>query len=283
MIWSVVSKKEMSEFGTNPVFRFYREALGKENIKIAAVEEDDPLDFVEKTDTILLRTASDKLIHTIKRKRIVSTAESSWAYDIVRDKEALAKFLRAFGVLTPRQYLHEELTEGKRYFVKPRFGSDSFGISEKSICNTPEEAVKQAESVREQYHLNCIFEEFIEGTDCTVACVRKGNDVITSAIQIECEETGSIQTRECKLGFKEYCSPINDYELTCISRYVFRTLSLNHHARIDFRKGLDGKYYLIDMNLLPGLGPIDHFAKCFLLTRNMSYTDAIRLIVRSAT
>ena len=46
MIWSVVSKSEMEGFGTSPVFRFYREVLGKENIKLAVVDEDDELDFV---------------------------------------------------------------------------------------------------------------------------------------------------------------------------------------------------------------------------------------------
>ena len=64
---------------------------------------------------------------------------------------------------------------------------------------------------------------------------------------------------------------------------MFRLLRLKHYARIDFRKGNDGLYYLIDVNLLPGLGPLDHFAKCLLLAKNISYIDAIKKVINTAS
>lgn len=48
MIWSITSKKEMEELNTPSVFRFYQEALGKDNIQLAVVEETDSLDLSTK-------------------------------------------------------------------------------------------------------------------------------------------------------------------------------------------------------------------------------------------
>ena len=54
MIWSIVSKDEMDNYGTSNVFKFYREALGRESIKLAVVDETDSLDFVSEDDIVLL-------------------------------------------------------------------------------------------------------------------------------------------------------------------------------------------------------------------------------------
>lgn len=285
MIWSVVSKSEMDGFGTSPVFRFYREVIGKESINLAVVDEEDNLDFVQKDDIVLLRTATDKLLTTIREKGIRSTAESPWSYDMVRDKVRLAKFLNIRGIRVPEQYSLDEVEEGKTYFVKPRFGSDSFGISDASICHSTEEVKKQVQFIETELHQDAVIEDFIEGIDCTASCVQQNNPLglLISAITVECEETGGVQTRDCKVGFKEYCSALVSDEINRIAGLVFHYLCLKHHARIDFRKGVDGKYYLIDINLLPGLGPIDHFAKCLLLCENMSYKDAIMSIIKSAS
>lgn len=293
MIWSVVSKSEMEGFGTSPVFRFYREALGKENIRLAVVEENDPLDFVGKDDIVLLRTASPSLIETIEEKGIISTAESNLTYNQVGDKVYLANFLKKFGIRVPRQFKMEELEEGKTYFVKPRYGSDSMGITTKCICRSIAEVREQVARLEAQIG-EVVIEEFIDGIDCTVACVKNSDgystgSFSTAAISVECEETEGIQTRDCKVGFKEYCSKVdnilNEY-LESRAILICAALGIRHHARIDFRFSKTdekGELYVIDVNLLPGLGPIDHFSKCFLLAKNQSYTDTIKSIVNSAT
>lgn len=283
MIWSIVSKAEMEGFGTSPVFRFYREALGKNNIKLAVVEENDKLDFVGEGDIVLLRSANPYLVKTIKEKGVRTTAEYMCSYEMVANKSLLSTLLANNGIEVPRQYSINEVEEGKTYFVKPKLGSDSMGISLQSICRTIDEVKRRVAYIKEELGDKAVIEDFVEGVDCTVACWKKDGVINTCAIEVECEETSSIQTRDCKVGFKEYCSALHDEAIDAIAKNVFELLGIKHHARIDFRRGNDGKYYLIDVNLLAGLGPIDHFAKCLLLSRNMSYTDAMWAIVNTAT
>ena len=283
MIWSVVSKSEMEGFGTSPVFRFYREALGKNNIKLAVVNEGDELDFVGPEDVVLLRTASKSLLNTIARKGINSTAEDFEAYDIIKDKAGLAVFMQDNEIQVPRQFSIDEVEDGKEYFVKPRYGSDSFGITIHNICRTKKDVEFQVMRLQELGY-ESIIEEFIDGMDCTVACCWPcGSELLTAAIEVECDETEGIQTRDCKVGFKECCSAVKDSEeLEAVAKEVFNVLGLKHHARIDFRRDKNGNVSVIDVNLLPGLGPIDHFAKCFLLARNFSYADTMKMLVISA-
>lgn len=283
MIWSLVTEKEM-DYGTSPVFRFYREAIGKENIRLAVVDDFDKLEFVKEDDVILLRSESKPLIDEIQKKGLKSTSENYQSYVLVRNKSIVSEMCSKKGILVPKQYKMNEIEDGKRYFVKPCFGSDSFGIDENSICNNKNDVESYVKLLQKKFNYEAVIEDFIEGKDCTVACVaKKGIDeILTYAIEVECDETHGIQTRSCKVGFKEYCSALHDEKLNVIARNVFRELGFKHHARIDFRRDNEGNYYMIDVNLLPGLGPIDHFAKCMLLSGNISYCDAVKLVIESA-
>lgn len=279
MIWSIVHKPEMAD-GTEPIFRYYREALGKDNVSLAVVEEDDPLDFVGPDDTILVRTANEKLQKAISKKDARNTLESGLAYRLANDKAALSMLLSAKGILVPTMYDSALVSDGGTYFVKPRFGSDSKGIDEGSICRSKEEVDKRIFSLGE----DCVVEDFIEGVDCTVACWMEEEDVQTCAIQVECDGVeGGIQTFDNKLHINEFCSAVSDPDLSKVAREVFLLMGLKHYARIDFRKDARGCYYLIDVNLMPGFGPLAHFPKCLLLVRNYSYRDTMRLFVNTAT
>lgn len=284
MIWSIVSKEEMESYGTSPVFRFYQEAFGKDEIRLAVVDVNDNLDFVKHDDVVLLRTADPCLLDTIKVKGIKSTAEDCAAYELVSDKTALAKFLGRNGVSVPLQYSLQDVTDGNAYFVKPRRGSDSFGISTENICHSKQEVETICHRIKSSLVAEPVIEEFIDGVDCTCACCSPYGVLITAPIEVECEETCGIQTRDCKTGFKEYCHIMReDEKIKAVAKKVFSLLGLRHHARIDFRKDKSGNVFVIDVNLLPGLGPLDHFSKCYLLNENLSYVDTMRMIVLSAT
>ena len=288
MIWAVVTKDEMENYKIPPVFRYYREVLGKENINLVVVGEEDPLDFVAWSDMVLLRSANKRLIDTIHIKGLLSTAEQSDVYRLVQDKKQICGFLNGCAIKSPKQYESSNLKENHVYFVKPRFGSESFGITKDCICHTVQEAFNQVCRIERELQQEAVIEDFIDGTDCTVACYidpYKG-EVKSHAIEIECDEVGGIQTHTGKFDYNEYCSPLSGKELSeakRISKDVFRGLGLKHHARIDFRKSKDGSLYVIDVNLIPGLGPSAHFAKCLLLTENLSYKDAINAVVNSAS
>ena len=289
MIWSVCSEEEMRSFKTTPVFSTYQEALGKNKIKLAVVNDDDKLNFVKQKDTVLLRIASEylseSLIDTIKKKGCKTTAEEYSVYNLINDKEATCNILTKNSISVPKQYKLNEVEDGHTYFVKPRHGGDSINISEKSICHT-------AKEVRMRYRSLCVrgvepvVEDFIDGKEYTVACAKIDDEIITSPIQVECDTEGGVQTFEGKKSINEFCSPVRGmmgFNLQMIAKKVFNVLWLKHHARIDFRSDANGNLYVIDVNAMPGLGMKAHFSKCFLLDRNYSYIDTLRLIVQTAT
>ena len=283
MIWSIVHTPEMQD-GTTPIFRFYREVIGKENIRLAVVDEDDKLDFVSKDDTVLVRTANRRLWKTISSKRVRSTLEDQWAYELAEDKVSLSGFLSDLGIRAPRQFGIDDVVDGRTYFVKPRFGSDSKGISNLSVCRSKKDVARQIAMISEEFGQESVIEEFVDGVDCTVSCWKDGDTVQTCSIDIECNgSAGGIQTFDGKLNIEEYCFPLNDSKVEDIAHNVFSLMKIKHYARIDFRRDKSGRYYMIDVNLMPGLGPSAHFPKSLLLVRNMSYRDAIKAVISSAT
>ena len=278
----------MEGYSIPPVFQYYREVIGKDNIRLAVVERNDPLEFVERGDVVLLRTVDENLIASIKRRGAATTAETYLLYKQVWDKKTLANFLSYYNVLVPKQYEEHEIEPGKTYFVKPRFGSESFGITSSCICRSKEEVAKQVQRIKDELNEECVIEEFIEGVDCTTACYADYNmkRVMTHSIKVECEEEGGIQTHAGKFSYNEYCSALDGAvgkDADYISFKVFKLLGIKHHARIDYRLSNDGRLYLIDINLMPGLGPSAHFSKCLLLTDNLSYADSINRIIESAS
>lgn len=285
MIWSVVSKAEMEGCGTNQVFKYYREALGNDNIKLAIVDENDTLGFVSKDDIVLLRDTRKPLIDTIRKRSFRTTAEDYNEYKKVADKGNLGTFLSVCGIPIPLQYPFPYKNLKGSVFVKPRYGSDSMGITSECICNTQEQIISHIKKLKKTFG-EILVEQYIEGREFTVSCINVKGIIHTAAIEIDCSETGGIQTRDCKVGFKEYCSSIPmplSKNLETLAIKVFRVVGLKHYARIDFRMDKKGRLYVIDVNPLPGLGPIDHLAKSFLLARNFSYTDTIKMVIASAT
>ena len=288
MIWTIVSKEEMENYKIPPIFKYYEEVIGRDNIKLAVVEDKDELDFVDKdNDIVLLRSANKNIVNRIKDKKLKSTAEDFHIYKAVNDKKIIGQFFRENHIQVPRQFYVAEIEDSKKYFVKPRFGSESFGISTECLCQSKDEVRKQVKRIERECNQEALIEEFIHGIDCTVACVWNTNgELDTYAIKVENNVIGGIQTHESKFNYDEYCSPLTGKEkddICNISRKAIKLIGIEHHARIDFRMTDDGEFFLIDMNLLPGLGPTAHFAKCMLLCENKSYKDAINTIIKSAT
>ena len=282
MIWMIITEAEMGD-GSQHVFHFNEEALGRDNIKLAVVDENDELDFISQNDIVISRTFNRKLIEKIKYKGVKNTSENFLLYELVKDKVILSDFLQAHGILTPKKYSIGEVKDGVKYFVKPRFGQDSLGITTDCICRSKADVIKQVDRIRAELNQDSIIEDFIDGTEYTVACVNNGTIVQAYAIEMDCSKAGGIQTYASKDGYEEYCSAVHDVELKKTAIDIFKLLGLKHHARMDFRKDINGVYYLIDINLLPGLGPLADYAKCLLLSGNISYVDALKSIVNSAS
>lgn len=267
MIWSIVSKEEMEGCTSSPTFQDYEEALGKNNIRLSVVETNDALDFLKDKDIALLRTASRKLIGTIRSKHVMTTAELFTSYDLANDKLRMDEFLRWHGIRTPHNYKINELEEGKTYFVKPRFGSDSFGISKDSICHSPQEVRKQARHLAKR-GIEFLVSDFIKGSEYTVACLKMGSQVYCYPMNVK-----TFKKPKDKQLYKSLCE---------MSENIFKKVGLQHHARIDFVTDEENNAYAIDVNLIPSLGKDGKWTKC-CQAANLSYTDALNLVLATAT
>ena len=286
MIWSIVSKDEMDNYGTSNVFKFYREALGRESIKLVVVDETDSLDFVSEDDIVLLRTASKLLVDTIRKKGVKTTAEDFDIYSLADDKLQMNRFLLSKGILASRHRSLDNVKDGITYFVKPRFGSDSKGVTESSICTSRKDVVRQVAVINHTCNGKAVIENFIDGKEYTASVFNIGGNIYCFPIEVDCSGTCGIQTQLGKSLFSE-CGVTLEYderkELKALSERVFEELGVKHHARIDFRRDKDGNLYVIDVNLIPGLGPTGDLARCLLLSENYSYTDALKMVIASAS
>ncbi len=266
---------------TSPVFTHYQHALGENNIKLAVVEESDPLEFLEKNDIALLRTASENLITTIKNRGCKTTAEEYYLYSLVNDKFLTTETLRAMNIPVPRTYSLATVQEGKTYFVKPRRGSDSFGISADCICHSVDEVEIQVArfGVAE-------IEDYIKGNEYTMSCAIIDGKVISAAVRVKTDERCGIQTQEIKNGAKKWVYEVSKEkakQMHEICEFVVKQLHIKHHVRIDFREDEHGRMFPIDVNLLPGLGPIGFWALCWASSKGLSYKKAMELLINTAT
>lgn len=287
MIWAIVSKDEMENYKIPPAFKYYREVIGKDNISLAVVDESDGLNFVDKdNDIVLLRSANKELIKKIKDNKLKSTSEEYYIYETVADKKLVANLFDKTTIKVPKQFTESDIEDGKKYFVKPRFGSESFGITKDCLCSSKAEVQKQVQRIKDECNQESVIEEFIEGVDCTVAFAwNKDSELEIYAIKVENDEVGGIQTHKGKFDEDEYCSPLNKEgkgKISEITKLVVELIGIKRHGRIDFRLDKNENFYLIDVNLMPGMGITDHFAKCMLLDGNKSYKTAIWTIINSA-
>ena len=251
---------------SSPIFHFQEEELGNDKIKLAVVDEDDELDFVSKDDIVLLRTASKSLIDTINRKSIKSTAESYETYKLALDKVALTDFLKDRGINVARRYSISDIVDGKEYFVKPRNGSNS-NVSPQYICHTKKEVEQQKHEIFKKYNQDVIIEDYLPGKEYTVVCTKIGCCFYTAPIYVD-------------EPFKRM-PPEEEYKVRMLASLTFMELNLNHHARIDLRSDAKGNAYVIDVNLIPSLGPQDKWTKCFEAC-SLSYKEALMMAINSA-
>lgn len=99
----------------------------------------------------------------------MSTTENFDAYETIKEKAGLADFLQEHEIQVPQQFIIDEVEDGKAYFVKLRYGSDSFGIVIPNIRKSKDKVKNQLDRLQMLGH-ESIIEVFIEGKDCTVTC-----------------------------------------------------------------------------------------------------------------
>lgn len=259
--------------------KFIKEALG-DAVRIITVTEDTSLGFIDCiNDVVIAQTRNRTVLDSIIRTGVANTVESKDTVLLTKDKEIVKRTIERAGLKSAKTIKRTDvIEEGKTYFVKPKFGEDSNGVDERSKCSTAKQIQQKCEELKAMGY-EPIVEEYIDGEECTAAVLRHGNRISVYPIKVNIPT--EFVTHEVKFSEDEICEPLGERYCQEIEK-VFKEICYDgHYMRIDFRIK-DEEVYIIDFNLFPGLGPIDHFAKCLSLNENKSYRDVLLAIANTA-
>ncbi|GMU96144.1 D-alanine--D-alanine ligase [Ignavibacterium album] len=161
--------------------------------------------------------------------------------------------------------------------IKPNDQGSTVGLS---ICRNKND-VKQALSLAKDYSEKILVEEFIPGRELTVGVL--GDEALPV---LEIKPKHEIYDYECKYtsGMSEYIVPadIPDSvagELQKVSLAAFKSLECEGYARIDFRLSPENKFYLLEINTLPGMTSLSLVPKMAKAV-GMSFEQLIERIIQ---
>lgn len=135
--------------------------------------------------------------------------------------------------------------------IKPNDQGSTVGLS---VCRNSDD-VRKALSLAKDYSEKILVEEFIPGRELTVGII--GDEALPV---LEIKPKHEIYDYECKYtsGMSEYIVPADipeniAKELQMTSVKAFKALECDGYARIDFRLSPENKFYLLEINTLPGM------------------------------
>lgn len=285
MLWIVTTQKEIDGFIPNRKLPLLEKTLGANNVMRIVADEHTRFDNLcskdGSRDFILCETRDKKVRANIAASGIPSSVESDNTVYLCEDKDAVKPLLESIGVKCPKT-IHDmnEVVNGNVYFVKPKHGEDSNGIDNDCRCTTLSEVINKSVSIVDAGD-EPIIEEFVEGRECTVALIEDGDGIKVFPISIDFENEYGIFTHEKKMSYEEECAPFYKEALIESATKAFKAIGCRNYMRIDYKVTMDGVPYLIDLNLYPGLGPIDHFGKCLSLCAGIDHKGMFDLITRT--
>lgn len=170
-----------------------------------------------------------------------------------------------------------ELEIGYPAIIKPNDQGSTVGLS---ICRNKDD-IKNALSLAKDYSEKILVEEFIAGRELTVGIV---GDIALPVLEIKPKH--EIYDYECKYtsGMSEYIVPADipvniANDLMKTSLLAFKALECDGYARIDFRLSPENKFYLLEINTLPGMTSLSLVPKMAKAV-GMSFEELVDKIIQ---
>ena len=212
------------------------------------------------------------------------------------DKLMTKKVLLGEGIPTPRFFQVEHPRDPAPkdisfpLIVKPRYEGSSKGISEKSVVHSTEELRAQSAWIIENYHQPALVEQFIQGTEFTVAIL--GNDPPEALPVVQIQIDGRTELGELFYTFSritagaDYVCPAKidaalEKRLQALAIQTYQAVDCRDFGRVDIRVDREGNPYVLEINPLPSLSTEDVF---MVLAKRLkiSYDQMIGRIVQAA-
>lgn len=233
---------------------------------------------------------------------IPCTGSTSVTLALALDKAKTKLILAAEGIPTPPWQLFPTPTtplDARLEFpliVKPNREGSSKGIWRESVVGDEAALRRQVASVAERYRQEVLVEEFIEGRELTAGVL--GGDVLP-VLEIDfgpCSASGeffySWRMKEFQgdaargLSPALHCPARLDAAATArvqdIARRAHRALGCRDMSRTDIRLRADGTPFVLEVNPLPGLSPLDSNFPVMTTAAGLSHEALIQRIVALA-
>jgi len=234
----------------------------------------------------------------LEMKGIPFVGADALTLGITLDKVISKKIFIAENIPSPRFFVVEHIEDLHHIdpttyplIVKTSQEGTSKGISEQSKVDNFDALTKRVKYIIETYRQPALVEEFIRGTEFTVAVL--GNT--------PCEVMPIVQTTmdgQYDLGDKFYSNERvynNTVEYVCpapierslkekieeLSHRVYKAFGCRDLGRIDFRVDKKGNPYVLEINPLPSLDEQDIF-NIFPQTIGSTYADTLNKIIHYA-
>ncbi|HAX61241.1 MAG TPA: hypothetical protein DCX95_01590 [Elusimicrobia bacterium] len=233
--------------------------------------------------------------------RLAYSGSDALTMGITLDKAVAKIMVSHAGVLTPEFLEIEKLSQLEEFeknfklkypvIVKPSEEGTSKGISPESVCRNFDEVKKITERLIYKYNQPALIEEFITGSEFTVAVIENDPPFVLPPVQIAIKGNTDLgedfytHQRVENDDIKYICPaeiphPLEE-KLKNISLSSYKALGIKDFGRIDIRVDEKGTPYFLECNPLPNLGLIDVFplvAKAIGIT----YDQIILRILQSA-
>ncbi|MCH9650066.1 MAG: ATP-grasp domain-containing protein [Deltaproteobacteria bacterium] len=187
------------------------------------------------------------------------------ALKVMLDKAETRRTLANAGVAVPMQFKvepGEELPQvSSAVFVKPRYESQSAGISEESIAESQHAMGERVRYIHKNFQQCALVEEFLPGAELTVSMLGKNfsraaryEAAINLLDPTEYEKHPVIMT-DIKTGLKLELAGTLAARAEALAEEAVEALGCRDHVRVDMREDRHGALKVMEVNGIPSLNP----------------------------
>ncbi len=230
-------------------------------------------------------------------KKIPYVGSDSLSLSICLDKLLTKKLLVFSHIPTPAFKGINHLEDLKNFnlkfplMVKPRYEGSAKGIGVKSIVKDKLGLKAQVKFILNKYKQPAIVEEFIRGSEFTVAIIGNKNPEVlpivpravekNTTLSMHVLEKGKSSNKKLKTKKAMEITPELEKKLKNLSLETYRVLGCLDFARVDLRVDERNNPFVLEINPLPNLSCRDTFG---LLAEylNISYQDLINKILTAS-
>jgi D-alanine-D-alanine ligase len=223
---------------------------------------------------------------------------------ITLDKYLANIILKNAGIATVNMHLVNSAQEisnlrklnflnNNKYIVKPRWEGSSKGIFNASVAATFKECKKLALKIIRDYKQPAIVEDFLGGSEITLALAGNEKPQVLGMMKIEHRAKTNenfIYSLEVKRNWRKEIDYLPESfidsdikrRIQMLALKAFKAFELRDIARIDFRLDDNGKPKIIDINPLPGLSPVYSDLPILFSLKKKSYSRLIDIIMTAS-